>query len=78
MKTRRTNHNNEYAKALKMYAPKTVVEGVLVSFMIRLYGEEILNDSEVCNKRFHEEWHTLYQNGIIPQKPINREIKNEL
>ena len=52
-----------------MYAPKTVVEGVLVSFMIRLYGEEILNDSEVCNKRFHEEWHTLYQNGIIPQKP---------
>tara|TARA_Y100001963_G_scaffold145871_1_gene220075 strand:+ start:358 stop:516 length:159 start_codon:yes stop_codon:yes gene_type:complete len=32
-------------------------------------GEEILNDSEICNKHFHEEWQALYQSGIVPQKP---------
>jgi hypothetical protein len=69
MRTRTTNHTNEYAKALKMYAPKTVVEGVLVSFMAMIYGEEILNDSEKCNQLFHDEWQTLYRNGIVPQKP---------
>lgn len=76
MKTRRTNHTNEYAKTLKMYAPKTVVEGVLVSFMARVYGEEVLNGSEKCNQRFHEEWQLLYKNGIIPQKPPKIGDKN--
>ena len=69
MRTRTTNHTNTYAKSLEMYAPKTVVEGVLVSFMIRLFGEEILNNAELCNKHFHEEWQALYQSGIVPQKP---------
>ena len=68
MRTRTTNHTNEYANVLTMYAPKTVVEGVLVSFMIRLFGEDILNE-KVCNKHFHDEWQALYRSGIVPQKP---------
>ncbi len=62
--------SNEYAdlidSSLYRDMPKTVLAAIAVSFIIRLEGQVI----EDIDGYLHDEWKALYQNGIVPQRPI--------
>ena len=61
-----TNLFNEYARLLPYYdrIPKTVLAAIAVSYASR--GGDCLHEAAANVAR---EWATLYQNGIVPQKP---------
>jgi hypothetical protein len=61
---------NDYAVQLCDYyskAPKAVIAAVVVSFLINHFQTE-QGTGEVAHA-FLKEWETLYQNGIVPQRP---------
>lgn len=63
--------SNQYARAFgPKYAkiPKSVFAAVAFSYANWACGEEAKTDEEAIS-RFMKEWHTLYDNGIVSQKP---------
>ena len=69
-----TKQGNEYARAFgKNYAriPKAIFAAVAYSSISS--GGDF---QEFAIKNFMHEWEILYQNGIVPQKPIKE--KNDL
>jgi hypothetical protein len=61
--------SNEYAQVLKPRyggAPKAVIAAVAVSLLLKEHDGKW---SEVYDA-FVKEWAILYQNGIVPQKPL--------
>lgn len=64
--------DNEYARlAFDVDAPKTVWMALAVSFaaMTVESAEALLEDKLRLQKLLRDEWATLYDNGIVPQKP---------
>jgi len=60
---------NEYAKLIHNYEkmPKAVLAAIAASFAVVYSGEDDLSKAhDIVNA----EWLTLYQAGIVPQKPI--------
>lgn len=58
--------SNMYAMELyDLNAPKTVFMAIALSFAMRL----VADDLEKARALVAEEWRTLHQNGIVPQKP---------
>jgi hypothetical protein len=60
--------SNDYQKLISNYdkIPKAIFAGIVVSFLLNYQGIEFEN----IDKAIIDEWRTLYENGIIPQKPI--------
>lgn len=58
--------SNEYARQIDNFAdiPKTVLAAIAVS--LATCGGDRLDEA---TKLINEEWETLYQAGIVPQKP---------
>ena len=68
----RGKRDNNYARlAFEVDAPKTVWMALAVSFaaMTVESAEGLLDDKLRLQKMLREEWQTLYDNGIVPQKP---------
>ena len=64
--------DNGYARlAVNVDAPKTVWMALAVSFaaMTVESAEDLLEDRVRLQRLLMEEWKTLYENGIVPQKP---------
>jgi len=59
---------NEYARACGQYeeTPKAVFAALAYSLAVRLTGEE---DYAGAVAILREEWQTLHEQGIIPQRP---------
>jgi len=65
---------NEYASALGPLldkTPKAVFAAVAVS-LLTSGGDHW----ELLGKRFIDEWHTLYVNGVVPQRPPGHREKS--
>ncbi len=68
--------SNEYADAIpatlfeKM--PKDVFAAVALSLALRLNNDDL----QTAVGELVSEWQTLYQNGVIPQKPPNAIAEN--
>ena len=63
--------SNEYANGFgREYAriPKAVFAAVAYSYANWACGQEA-SDNAVIVARFMQEWQTLYDNGLVPQKP---------
>jgi hypothetical protein len=59
---------NEYVKALEggyALTPKAVYAAVAYSLAMRLCGD----DGEAARDLIAQEWQTLHENGLVPQKP---------
>jgi hypothetical protein len=68
----RGKKDNSYARlAFDVDAPKTVWMALAVSFaaMTVESAEVLLEDKLRLQKMLREEWQTLYDNGIVPQRP---------
>ncbi len=68
----RSKRDNNYARlAFEVDAPKTVWMALAVSFaaMTVESAEGLLEDKIRLQKMIREEWQTLYDNGVVPQKP---------
>lgn len=68
----RAKRDNSYARlAFEIEAPKTVWMALAVSFaaMTCESAELLLEDKIRLQKLLREEWQTLYDNGIVPQRP---------
>ena len=63
--------SNEYANLVDRHLydriPKTVIAAIMVSFIIKLEGEEIIEKD--ISGYVLDEWKVLYQNKIVPQLP---------
>lgn len=59
---------NEYARALlDIDAPKTV--WMAIAFALADFCTGLQMDESAIRQRITTEWQTLYDNGIVPQKP---------
>ena len=61
-------HHNQYSKLLLGFfdeCPKTVFAALAVSRELLVNGE----NSEAVEAGLLSEWQSLYENGIVPQKP---------
>lgn len=68
----RGKRDNSYARlAFDVDAPKTVWMALAVSFaaMTVESAEDLLADKVRLQKMLREEWATLHENGIVPQRP---------
>ena len=68
----RGKSDNSYARlAFEVDAPKTVWMALAVSFaaMTVESAEDLLDDKLRLQKLLLDEWRTLHENGIVPQKP---------
>jgi hypothetical protein len=65
--------SNEYAQLIDPRVfekvPKTVLAAIAVSLQAKLGVDGDWN-AESVTKALRKEWTTLYQNGIVPQKPL--------
>lgn len=64
--------DNSYSRlALNVDAPKTVWMALAVSFaaMTVESAEDLLEDRPRLERLLMDEWQTLHDNGIVPQKP---------
>jgi hypothetical protein len=65
---------NEYQRHIVGYGsiPKAVLAAIAVSFAAMHHGDKALDSdspSEVVTGWLMQEWQTLYEQGIVPQKP---------
>lgn len=60
--------HNEYARALSNYEriPKAVLAAIAYSFADRLNCDI---EGATPEGTIMDEWHLLYENGIVPQRP---------
>jgi hypothetical protein len=59
--------SNEYAKAFgALYAKTPKAVFAAIAFSLASEGGDFPNEGLI---RFHDEWHTLHVNGIVPQLP---------
>lgn len=68
----RGKRDNNYARLVfEVDAPKTVWMALAVSFaaMTVNSADELLEDKLRLQKMIREEWATLHENGIVPQRP---------
>lgn len=57
--------DNEYARELlDIDAPKTVFMAIAYSFAVRIAGNSVDAHTLIM-----DEWRTLHNNGIVPQRP---------
>jgi len=63
---------NEYMSNLKIYedCPKAVFAALACSFARRIFGDD-KSHAEIETELLNE-WSTLYQGHIVPQKPKDR------
>ena len=63
--------SNEYTDLIDHHLydliPKTVMAAIIVSFIIRLEGEEMMEKN--ISGYIFDEWKILYRNKIVPQLP---------
>ena len=59
---------NEYQRLIKNYdnIPKAVLAAVLVSKILLSNG----GNFDAVDRDIAEEWKTLYEAGVVPQKPL--------
>lgn len=62
----RSKRDNEYARELlDVDAPKTVFMAIAFAFALRLVDD----DRRRARQLVEDEWRTLHENGIVPQRP---------
>lgn len=56
--------------------PKAVLFEIARYLALQIVGEE--NGFDAAFSRLNEEWHALYCNGIVPQKPVLERPKQDI
>lgn len=61
--------SNQYVQSLSIYTgcPKAIFAALACSFARRIFGDD-KTDAEIETELLNE-WNTLYQGNIVPQKP---------
>ncbi len=64
------NLPNDYQRSFPDFdkTPKSVIAAIAISFALRLLDDNL----DAAAEMIADEWQTLHQNGIVPQRPPKR------